>query len=623
MCFQARITMVSAVVVLFSISAWSATDPPTGAEAERAPLEAILALNYLSESLANIIQYNDRLVLDREYSKIINNLNLNKIPDEDIMLQHAQLLGLLHKHILSADEREMLEKEHGKNLDSALKSAFSGAASGIRFTGEPYSTILSVVASCGAATMNYQQQREALKDLHEKEIFKLEAGVRDELTKFRQSFLMLSWNTLKNYGIEDSWRITEKQFDNYLEILKDANLVRRSERLQVVESQFQKYPPYWYYRGRTNQDIYESASDAEQYKAGALDCYDRYEGMQEYVCLRADSYAASVAMSRIVLLGKDATPDQILKDLQTIIKNSEDSDWGNILFAALQYARLGKVQEARNLLIRNINNGYEVCLGASVTVETLLVPTLPSMTPEKINDVLEATLKNNTIKNYDILNLYGKMRNQDILRKISNEFEPIVIYPERRAYYNPARLWNNDRLVLVLTPRWQAENVSSYMKVMVVGSDQSVKTEVKNPEVRMLGEDTEARELVFDDVLSVKDIIRSEKGVSISVFLERPVLTHDRAEDKTYEIELRFVSEIVESKDVVSKFEKHAFPALAFLVGAPVVGQVAENVASYYVDDKALFFKRSKIILNGEEFDWKEDGLVLPSTTEPTGRNAP
>jgi hypothetical protein len=52
---------------------------------ESEAFSSILALNYCHFSLAKIISYNDRIVLDEEYNNIINNINLSKIHDEEIL----------------------------------------------------------------------------------------------------------------------------------------------------------------------------------------------------------------------------------------------------------------------------------------------------------------------------------------------------------------------------------------------------------------------------------------------------------------------------------------------------------------------------------------------------------
>ena len=66
-------------------------------------------------------------------------------------------------------------------------------------------------------------------------------------------------------------------------------------------------------------------------------------------------YAASVAMCKTMLKADQSDTASLRGDLQLILANSEDADWGNILFAALQYARMGNPDAAGTLILRNLD----------------------------------------------------------------------------------------------------------------------------------------------------------------------------------------------------------------------------------------------------------------------------
>ena len=74
-------------------------------------LETAVALNYCHMSLYKIIQYNDRIVLDEEYSEIINNINLTKIKDEEIIELLRSLMDTISQFKLNEGDKKILYSE--------------------------------------------------------------------------------------------------------------------------------------------------------------------------------------------------------------------------------------------------------------------------------------------------------------------------------------------------------------------------------------------------------------------------------------------------------------------------------------------------------------------------------
>ena len=87
--------------------------------------------------------------------------------------------------------------------------------------------------------------------------------------------------------------------------------------------------------------------------------------------MRKDPYAASVAMCKTMLKAELDDPAVLRSDLDLILANSEDSDWGNILFAALQYGRIGDSETAGKLILRNLDNGHSGFVDSPDMIRTI------------------------------------------------------------------------------------------------------------------------------------------------------------------------------------------------------------------------------------------------------------
>lgn len=50
--------------------------------------------------------------------------------------------------------------------------------------------------------------------------------------------------TSREYNFDDEWRLTEKQIEQYNNILQDTNYIRKYARLEAIANKFEAYPPF-------------------------------------------------------------------------------------------------------------------------------------------------------------------------------------------------------------------------------------------------------------------------------------------------------------------------------------------------------------------------------------------
>jgi len=407
------------------------------------PIQTALALNYCQMSICRMIAYNDRVVLDQEYDNIINNINLTKIEDREIVDLLGTLMDTLTQYKLEAGDRKWLEKAYEKEVEQAVYGAFSNSAGMLTSaaanlaTGR-YDRAVGDLSRVGLQYFNYKKLLEQSKDQLEQAKWELEKNVIEWLNYQRKEMLSVSWELLKRYRIPDEWRLTEKQINKYIAILKDDQVKRRLRKLARVKPEFQAYPPFWYYYGKAAQD--------SSHRDLALECYAKYEKTWKGI-FRSDPFYTSTCMNRIALLDPEKDRDEALRNLKIITKQSKDD--GNInLFSALTYLSLKEYQKAKQFLRMNIDNEYQISLNERLMGEVHL----QTNSGGDLHLLIDRMIKNDDVKNQDILYLVGRARKLDLLKKIEKQISDIELT------LDPGFLSKAD-IVVKLPVKWFFDNL--------------------------------------------------------------------------------------------------------------------------------------------------------------------
>lgn len=558
---------------------------------EETQLQVLECLNLIAVSLTHIMTYNDKVILDQEYNMVINNLNLSNIPDADLISLLQELMDLLTSSKINDYDREYLLKKFDKNVQNELKTEVTSLVFDTDIVTNPYTTVLTAFLATGSFYFNYRSQMDAYVKEKEEGKWTIESKTMKELNNFYKKLLKHSWELMRKYNLPDTWRLDEKQLRNYTNILKEPDLGKRCRKLERIETSFQKFPPYWYYRGQSAQ---ETGNTKE-----ALHCFLQFQQIHQSI-LRKDPYAASVAMCKTMLM-ENSNSDEVKRDLVLIVSNSDDNDWGNLLFAALQYGRLGDSNTAGKLILRNLDNGHTAFIDTPDMVRTVGPALLLSARKEVFNRIIDVILNNDKVKNYDLLWLYGQTRNSDILKKIRLEFDRVLLQTADKSFLNPLNVFKDNNLLLFLPTRWVTGNSLVALKLQ----DKSGEKKINPSDTEILDDFPDMTLLTFNDVFPMKKFIKKKQAADISITFIHEKLDRDQRAIKDYNIEMVFQSEIVSSREKSDKVMKY--------LNALFEGRIPEAVK---IEKKAgdrltVWFSKKKIILNGEAFDWSDDGFVI------------
>lgn len=563
---------------------------------EQAQLQVLQSLNLIAVSLTHIMNYNDKVVLDQEYNTIINNLNLSNIPDADIITLLQELMDLLTSSKIQDHERDYILTRFDKNVQTELKNRVRSRIFDTDLVLNPYAGILSAVLSTGSFYFNYRSQMDTYAKEKEEGKWAIEAKTMQGLNSFYKKLLKYSWELMRRYDLPDEWRLNEKQLSDYTDILKESDLDRRYRKLERIEKSFQKFPPYWYYRGQAAQEIGKNEE--------ANDCFNQFQQINQGI-LRKDPYAASVAMCKTMLQVEQPVPGMLKSDLDLILDNSDDADWGNILFVALQYGRMGDSDTAGKLILRNLDNGHIAFIDSPDMIRMVGPALLLNARPDVFDRIMDMVLQNDKVKNYDVLWLYGQIRNSDILKKIQPEFDRVLLQVADKSLINPLNVFKGDNITLFLPTRWMAENSLVTLRL----KDEAGEKDFYPADAAVMPDFPEMTVLTFKDVLPIKSFIKKKRSAEISIALIREKLAADKSEKEGYDIEMVFRSQIIRSDEQLAKTIKYTNDL--FKVGTPNIEAEESKQDS---DDLTVWFNKERIILNGESFGWNDNGVTTTNT---------
>ena len=239
-------------------------------------------LNLAQVSIQTISTYNNRLILDKEYNSIINNINLRNIPDSRLVDLLNELLDALLQAKLTDRERERIDIELERAADQLLKDATRGVGGGVgeaavRLAAQDYFGALTSSVSAAGAYWDYQENCERLERDLEDQNWEIDNQVFVEINEINKKLLTLCWELYNEYEIPDYRRLTSEDIQEIIDVGRVADVEKRLRLLNQdhLKNKFNFYPPYWYYLGLAAHQTY-AASGENELRDLAMRAYERY-----------------------------------------------------------------------------------------------------------------------------------------------------------------------------------------------------------------------------------------------------------------------------------------------------------------------------------------------------------
>ncbi|MBQ6002370.1 MAG: ankyrin repeat domain-containing protein, partial [Synergistaceae bacterium] len=349
------------------------------------PLLTMSALNMAIVSLHRITSSGDRLILDREYDSIINNLNMGEInADPELMTLYDKILKVIQKGRLRDDIREEINTADSQKKQKSIGQIISGNVLK-SFSTNPLKWIGKLAMSSASEYFTQrkesQEESEKLAQTVNDGQLKLKREELDEYDELQRKLLVSSWSLLRQYHLPDNYMLTQRALAKFSAVMNEPDPSKRLKMMKYLEREFAMYAPYWFYRAKSAHEAGNN-DEAEKYFA-------RF-GEVWRPALKKDQYRAEAMKFRIESLMRNGVTQEnageILKCLEEMRANTETEEWANNIFAGMVYFALGRKDEAVDCVMCNVLFNYENEMSNKVLdrMETEELPPRIEPLPEKI-----------------------------------------------------------------------------------------------------------------------------------------------------------------------------------------------------------------------------------------------
>lgn len=346
------------------------TTPPV-VEVEEEPIAPELvayALNICMVSVSQIVEYNDLRIMEQEYEGILNNLNLQRFPKDEALLEAIkQILDSITFFKVQAGEKKLLEEEYQHKIKNAIWKAIPGF--GIVPGGDIAGAIISVIAQAGIGYMNYRNAREEANLENKRKLWELERAAIEQFNGLRRELFETAWRLSKDHGFKDKYRLTERVISQYNQILMEPEPLRRYQRLLYLYEQgkFDAYPPILYHLGHAANEVY---LDSNQEKVRYRDIAKAY--LWQYITWFKESnelLREDMLLAQACLECYDLMPLEEKRTNQWLIIRAQEKS-GNALdvqqMCAIAYLDSTDYKRATKLLMMLINEHHNEEINAQL-----------------------------------------------------------------------------------------------------------------------------------------------------------------------------------------------------------------------------------------------------------------
>ncbi|MFK7819777.1 MAG: hypothetical protein AB8G99_13740 [Planctomycetaceae bacterium] len=218
--------------------------PPQITEQQRR--RTAVTLNYCRASLSRIRRYPSKRVLVEEQERILNNLDLNAIRDEEVINLYSAVLDEINQTQILETERRVIHERTRRGMQRTLGANLFviGAHAA---TGQLGNAIQSG-ANSWWDYRNASMDREVQSWAVEKSRL---TGIVDRSSRF----LDAAWKLSRRNEIPDRWLVRTDDLIRLQTTMQENDPAVRLRVLNRMSRFMEAYPPYWYYVARTQQQM--------------------------------------------------------------------------------------------------------------------------------------------------------------------------------------------------------------------------------------------------------------------------------------------------------------------------------------------------------------------------------
>lgn len=312
---------------------------PSSAETDEA-LGTAVALNYCRASFHRIRKNPAPAVLHEEQEKILNNLNLSQLEDPEVIALYSAVLDEIGQMNISETERDLYSKHHASSIRRQV--TWDALAFGTDLLTAQFGNAIRTGANGWWDYRNKVFQRDV-------DLLKIDKTRMTSVVQRSNQFLDTFWKMARKKQIPDRWLIRGDDLDQLDAAMQEENAEVRLRVLGRMEPFMQAYPPFWYYKARTQQELGQLTE--------ALDVYRRLERLGRGHFRKDDML--STAMANVA-----AIEDYLGQRMAAVAAAEKSLDystdvWEANLLAARVLQRHGRIADAEDAILRNLDVSLE------------------------------------------------------------------------------------------------------------------------------------------------------------------------------------------------------------------------------------------------------------------------
>jgi tetratricopeptide (TPR) repeat protein len=230
------------------------TETPTTEQQRR---RTAVTLNYCRASLSRIRRYPSKRILLEEQERILNNLDLNAIRDEEVINLYSAVLDEINQTQILETERRVIHERTRRGMQRKLGTdLFVIGAHAV--TGQLGNAIQSG-ANSWWDYRNTSIDRDA-------QTWVLERTKINGIVERSSKFLDAAWKLSRRNEIPDRWLVRTDDLSRLQKAMHEPDPAVRLRVLQRMSRFMEAYPPYWYYVARTQQQMGQLQEAAKTFR---------------------------------------------------------------------------------------------------------------------------------------------------------------------------------------------------------------------------------------------------------------------------------------------------------------------------------------------------------------------
>lgn len=298
-----------------------------------------VALNYSRASLHRIRQNPSVRVLMEEQEKILNNLNLDGVADEEVVKLYTSVLDEIGQVRIAERERAVFRDKYHQAFRRDL------GVNAFLFATQMASAQFGQAARTGAGSWWDYRTMTVNRDL---DLWRVDKQRMTAVLDKSSQFLDTSWKMARQQNIPDRWLVRGDDLDRLEDAWREPDAEVRLRILKRMEPFMECYPPYWYYVARSQQSLGQLFAAAQT--------YERLAGLGAGHFRKDDMLAAALA-NRAVIQAYLNQPSAA-ETAREALRYSTDVWEANLMCAQVLH-RGGDPIAAEDALLRNLDVNAE------------------------------------------------------------------------------------------------------------------------------------------------------------------------------------------------------------------------------------------------------------------------